>query len=116
MRLLAVGLSHHTAPVELRETVDFSRAGLDAALQALASHAACPETVVLSTCNRAEIYAVAESDAAADTLYLAGNYVTMEPGAFAPLHARGGTNGEARWAPYALGRTTVAVVGSTLYT
>ena len=68
MRLLAVGLSHRTAPVELRETVDFSRAGLDAALQALASRAACPETVVLSTCNRAEIYAVAESDAAADTL------------------------------------------------
>jgi glutamyl-tRNA reductase len=68
MRLLAVGLSHRTAPVELRETVDFSRAGLDAALQALASRAPCPETVVLSTCNRAEIYAVVESDAAADTL------------------------------------------------
>ena len=68
MRLLAVGLSHHTAPVELRETVDFSRAGLDAALQALASRGVSPETVVLSTCNRAEIYAVAESDAAAAAL------------------------------------------------
>jgi glutamyl-tRNA reductase len=68
MRLLAVGLSHRTAPVELRETVDFSRAGLEVALQALAHRAACPETVVLSTCNRAEIYAVAESDAAAETL------------------------------------------------
>jgi glutamyl-tRNA reductase len=68
MRLLAVGLSHRTAPVELRESVDFSRAGADAALQALASRGVCPEMVVLSTCNRAEIYAVAESDAGAAAL------------------------------------------------
>jgi glutamyl-tRNA reductase len=68
MRLLAVGLSHRTAPVELRESVDFSRAGVDAALQALASRGVCPEMVVLSTCNRAEIYAVAESDAGAAAL------------------------------------------------
>ena len=37
MRLLAVGISHRTAPVELRECVDFARGGLDAALQALAA-------------------------------------------------------------------------------
>ena len=36
MRLFAVGLSHRTAPVELREWVDFSRGGADAALSALA--------------------------------------------------------------------------------
>jgi len=68
MRLLAVGLSHRTAPVELREAVDFGRRGLDVALQALATRGLGPETVVLSTCNRAEVYAVAESDAAADAL------------------------------------------------
>ena len=66
MRLLAVGLSHRTAPVELRESVDFGRAGLDTALHALAARGVSPETVVLSTCNRAEIYAVGDSDAAAD--------------------------------------------------
>jgi len=64
MRLFAVGLSHRTAPVELRESVDFARKGLDAALAELASRGIGRELVVLSTCNRAEIYAVAETDEA----------------------------------------------------
>jgi glutamyl-tRNA reductase len=68
MRLLAVGLSHRTAPVELREAVDFARAGLERALTAFAARGVGPEAVVLSTCNRAEIYAVGESDAAADEI------------------------------------------------
>jgi glutamyl-tRNA reductase len=68
MRLLAVGLSHHTAPVDLRESVDFARAGLDRALRALAERGVSPEAVVLSTCNRAEIYAVGDSDSAADAI------------------------------------------------
>ena len=68
MRLLAVGLSHRTAPVELRESVDFARSGLDTALHALGANGASQEAVVLSTCNRAEIYAVGESDAAGDAL------------------------------------------------
>src|SRR4029453_11431924 len=68
MRLLAVGLSHRTAPVELRESVDFARAGLESALTALAARRMGAEAVVLSTCNRAEIYALSESDAAADAI------------------------------------------------
>jgi glutamyl-tRNA reductase len=68
MRLLVVGLSHRTAPIELRERVDFARHGLDAALAALAERGVCRESVVLSTCNRAEIYAVADSAAATETL------------------------------------------------
>ena len=35
MRLFAVGLSHRTAPVDLRECVDFARGGLDTALNAV---------------------------------------------------------------------------------
>jgi glutamyl-tRNA reductase len=68
MRLYAVGLSHRTAPVELRERVDFARGGLEAALSALASHGVGSETVVLSTCNRAEIYAVGATDATSDAI------------------------------------------------
>ena len=80
MRLLAVGLSHRTAPVELRESVDFTRAGLDAALHALAARGVSPETVVLSTCNRAEIYAVGDSDAIADALRrFFSEYHSLEP-------------------------------------
>jgi glutamyl-tRNA reductase len=66
MRLQVIGLSHRTAPVELRESVDFARGGLDAALKALSERGIGPETVVLSTCNRAEVYVITESDAATD--------------------------------------------------
>jgi len=62
MRLFAVGLSHRTAPVELRESVDFSRKGLEHALAELSARGAGRELVVLSTCNRAEIYVVGDTD------------------------------------------------------
>jgi glutamyl-tRNA reductase len=68
MRLFAIGLSHRTAPVELRERVDFSRDGVDAALQALNARGVSRELVVLSTCNRAEIYAVGENDSTAESI------------------------------------------------
>ncbi|MBI2832994.1 MAG: glutamyl-tRNA reductase [Acidobacteria bacterium] len=54
--LVLVGVSHHTAPVDLRERVDFSRRGLPAALTALSERPDIGEAVVLSTCNRAELY------------------------------------------------------------
>jgi glutamyl-tRNA reductase len=68
MRLLAVGLSHRTAPVELRERVDFARSGLEPALAALAARGIGAETVVLSTCNRAEVYALADAGDAGDAI------------------------------------------------
>jgi glutamyl-tRNA reductase len=68
MRLFAVGLSHRTAPVELRESVDFTRRGVESAISALRARSIGPEAVVLSTCNRAEIYAAADGDSAADAI------------------------------------------------
>jgi glutamyl-tRNA reductase len=68
MRLFAVGLSHRTAPVELRECVDFARGGVEAALSALAGRSIAHEVVVLSTCNRAEVYAVGDGDETAAAL------------------------------------------------
>jgi glutamyl-tRNA reductase len=68
MRLQAVGLSHRTAPIELRESVDFARGGLDRALKALSVCGIGQELVVLSTCNRSEVYAVTESPSAADRI------------------------------------------------
>jgi glutamyl-tRNA reductase len=61
MQLLLVGISHRTAPVELRERLDFQARGIPAALAALASRGIAREFVVLSTCNRAELYVVSES-------------------------------------------------------
>lgn len=68
IRLFALGLSHRTAPIDLREQVDFAREGVTAALSALATRQVAREAVVLSTCNRAEVYAAAESDEALDPL------------------------------------------------
>jgi len=52
MNLHLVGLSHHSAPVELRERVALTGDGSTDLARALAD----PEAVVLSTCNRTEIY------------------------------------------------------------
>ena len=67
MRLLLVGISHKTAPIELRERVDFQARGLEFALRALAARKPgnAGEIAVLSTCNRAELYTACEDVAAA---------------------------------------------------
>ena len=64
MHILVVGLSHRTAPVDLRERVDF-QGRVEGALRALASRGSTHEAVLLSTCNRAEVYAASEDVAAA---------------------------------------------------
>jgi glutamyl-tRNA reductase len=66
VQLVAVGINHRSTPLELREAADFRRDGLDAAHAALARCALVREAVVLSTCNRSEIYAAVEGDGVAD--------------------------------------------------
>src|SRR5262245_4880383 len=56
MQLLLVGVSHRTAPVELRERLDFSTRGVDRALAVLIGRGAHSEATIVSTCNRVEIY------------------------------------------------------------
>jgi glutamyl-tRNA reductase len=56
VHLLLVGASHRTAPVELRERLDFCSRGLEQAVRALAARQTAAEAVVVSTCNRAELY------------------------------------------------------------
>jgi len=63
MHLFLLGVSHRTAPVDLRERLDFSSRDLSAASEAIARRPSMSESVVLSTCNRSEIY-VASSDPA----------------------------------------------------
>ena len=60
MELLILGVSHHTASVDLRERIDFSRRGITQALRELAVCPSPDEAVVLTTCNRAEIYVACE--------------------------------------------------------
>jgi glutamyl-tRNA reductase len=56
MQLLLVGVSHRTAPIELRERLDFSARGVDRALTVLAATPANHEAAIVSTCNRVELY------------------------------------------------------------
>jgi glutamyl-tRNA reductase len=51
-----LGLNHKTAPVALREKVAFSEDRLIAALRALRQERGVAEVVILSTCNRTEVY------------------------------------------------------------
>jgi glutamyl-tRNA reductase len=62
--LLLVGISHRTAPVELRERIDFQARGVAEALRALADRGSAREAVVVSTCNRAELYVACDEAAA----------------------------------------------------
>ena len=56
--LLVIGLSHHSSPVNVRERFAFDEARVPGALQSLRDSGAAYEAVILSTCNRVEIYAV----------------------------------------------------------
>ncbi|NUU66665.1 glutamyl-tRNA reductase [Enterobacteriaceae bacterium BIT-l23] len=56
MTLLALGINHKTAPVSLRERVTFSPDTLDQALESLLAQPMVQGGVVLSTCNRTELY------------------------------------------------------------
>src|SRR6266404_1820562 len=57
MPLLLIGLSHHSSPVTVRERFAFADARIPAALQLLRDSGTADEAVILSTCNRVEIYA-----------------------------------------------------------
>ena len=57
MQLLTLGLNHRTAPVDVRERVSFSREELRSGLLSLGEYDGLSGLVVLSTCNRTELYA-----------------------------------------------------------
>ena len=66
MQLVVLGLNHKTAPVEVRECYTFSEERIKHALHHLDEYEEISECVILSTCNRSEMYAVVED--AADAL------------------------------------------------
>lgn len=60
MSIVVIGLSHRTAPVELRERFAFAEARIPATLQLMRDSQIVDEAVILSTCNRVEIYAATQ--------------------------------------------------------
>ena len=60
MHLIVVGLSHKTAPVEIREKLAVPESRLGEALGRLCTYPGIREGVMLSTCNRVEVYSVVD--------------------------------------------------------
>jgi len=62
MNLHTLGLNHDSAPVEVREKLAFSPSSVPVALSSFAQSFPSSEIVILSTCNRVEIYATSKDD------------------------------------------------------
>lgn len=60
MHIIALGFNHKTAPVELRERMAFHTENLTPALQRLRRQKSILECVIVSTCNRVELYVVSD--------------------------------------------------------
>src|SRR5580765_5149091 len=60
MPILVLGLSHHSSPVTIRERFAFAEARIPASLQLLRDSGLAEEGVILSTCNRVEVYVATE--------------------------------------------------------
>ncbi|WP_312124312.1 glutamyl-tRNA reductase [Lysinibacillus boronitolerans] len=60
MHTIVVGLNYKTAPVEIREKLSFIESELPQAMEALQKQKSILENVIVSTCNRTEIYAVVD--------------------------------------------------------
>src|SRR5574337_148905 len=66
MTLIALGINHQTAPLPVREKVAFAPEATPAALSDLANQAGVNEALILSTCNRTELYV--DVDTGAETV------------------------------------------------
>jgi glutamyl-tRNA reductase len=90
MSLILLGISHRTAPIELRERLALPAAALAPALELLAQQPGVREGMILSTCNRVEILVVADDGAAPDLLHflaLATGQASLPPVANFYRHA-----------------------------
>lgn len=80
MPFFSLGINHDTAPVEIREKLAFNREQLPAALKELAELPDVQEAVLLSTCNRTEIYCALDSATPKGVLdWLAGERAADDP-------------------------------------
>jgi glutamyl-tRNA reductase len=68
--LVTLGISHKTAPVELRERLALTRGAVRGFLQEVAAHPEVHEAVVISTCNRTELTLVVGDPVAAESAAL----------------------------------------------
>jgi glutamyl-tRNA reductase len=63
MPIVVIGLNHHTSPVTVREKFAFADTTIPGALQTLKERGVVDEAVIVSTCNRVELYAATSQPA-----------------------------------------------------
>lgn len=88
--LLLVGLSHHTAPVAVREKVSIAEEALPDALAALRGLPLVREAMVVSTCNRLEVYAAIPSGGEGAASEIRAYLAEKDPAIAAHLYERTG--------------------------
>jgi glutamyl-tRNA reductase len=69
MLIAVAGMSHRSAPIEVREKVAFSPCAARSFLRRLKEEGVATEVVLVSTCNRTELYAVIEDESARGRLF-----------------------------------------------
>lgn len=69
--LLAIGISHKTAPLALRERLAMTESAAEEFIRELVAHEEIREAVVISTCNRTEVYIVSRESVDAESVLLA---------------------------------------------
>ena len=74
MPLICIGVNHRSAPVELRERLAFNAESTQKALHDLKSMDGIREALILSTCNRVELYVAGDSETAP---YAVKNYLAQ---------------------------------------
>jgi glutamyl-tRNA reductase len=84
MAILALGLNHKSAPVEVRERISFGPDILVGALRSLTEHAEVGEGVILSTCNRTEIYCAVSGSGESPVVPWLGRFHGLDPDRLAP--------------------------------
>ncbi|RLB69935.1 MAG: glutamyl-tRNA reductase [Deltaproteobacteria bacterium] len=85
MNIITLGVNHKTAPVEIRECLAFADGAIPQALQLLKEDVGLQERMILSTCNRVEIYGTCEdAEAARDRLVeFIGSFQSLPAARFA---------------------------------
>ncbi|MFY0675753.1 MAG: glutamyl-tRNA reductase [Neptuniibacter sp.] len=79
MALLALGINHKTAPVDVRERVAFAPESMAEAMRAAKVSADLKEIAILSTCNRTELYCSSKLEGSRALLEWLGEYHGLDP-------------------------------------
>lgn len=78
-RLIAIGVDHRTAPIDLREKVSYSQGQAEQLLTELVATQEISEACLLSTCNRTELYLRPQDEASAYRTGLEKTFLTRVP-------------------------------------